>query len=322
MKRYFGIIVAVIFFVVAIVWASRKWTEKTVESKREQSVMKLKSDYLERVAWLRNVAEEKPYKDEMTNFLQWYFRRVNEHMNEFGGNRKFDDYLDELGDKSAAKKADKKHPDDKPDKSTEKKAAYEYTKKVFDELKGGNYAPYWTATDKGIRLDILSAGTEPVAGEQKIHMPIVVWVLPRDERVDDRGVRSVRCGAGFKANWKLFDEKGKLYGEMNVEGGPNSRVDWPERYIKFFPPMVVLGHYDIERMPVEVKNAEITFSINETTPTSGSLNVSFVWKVEVPSEWKLAKGETWKGATDSIRPEEEIDPSKAEGAKPEGAKKK
>ncbi len=313
MKRYFGIIVAVIFVVVAIVWATRKWTQKEAETQRDQAMLKLRADYLERVAWLRVVPDEKAYKDEIQTFLRWYFKGVTDHINKFQGNRKFDDYLLELEERKSKKGAqytEYEAPSRQGDRTDEKKAVYEYTRKVFDDLQGGNYAPYWTATDRGVRLDLMSAGVERVSGEEKIHMPLVVWGLPREEKVDDKGTRSVRCSAAFRFNWKLFDEKGKLIAEIPGEGGPDSRVEWPERYIKYFPPLVLLGHYDVDKVPQEAKTAEITFTISGRSATGGDVTANYLWKLDVPAEWKLAAGETWKGAQESIRPEEEIDPSK------------
>lgn len=310
MKRYFGIIVAIIGVVAAIVWTMQKFEKTSTEAQKEASLLKLRADYLERIAWLRNVPEEKAYKDEMQTLMRWYFKEVTDHLNKYGGNRKFEDYLEELeerGKKNPQAKFDE-YAQPTRDRTDEKKAVYEYTRKVFDLLKGGNYQPYWTGTSQGIRFDLLSADTMNVGGEDKIHLPVVVWGLPRDERVDDRNVRRVTCNASFRFNWKLFDEKGKLLGEMPGEGGPDSRVDWPERYIKFFPPMVVIGHYDIEKLPAEVKNVEITFTISARSPTGGDLNANYVWKLEPPAAWKLAPGETWKGAQESIRPEEEINP--------------
>ncbi|MEW6434181.1 MAG: hypothetical protein AB1730_21990 [Myxococcota bacterium] len=308
MKRYFGIIVAIIGVVAAIFWTMRKFERQTADAQKEQAMLKLRADYLERIAWLRNVPDEKAYKDEIGTLLRWYFKETTEILNKYGGNRKFDDYLEEL--ESRAKKTQKVEEYTSPgkDKNEEKRAVYEYTRAVFDLMKSGNYAPYWTATDQGVRFDLLSADTIQEGGETKIHMPIVVWGLPRDERVDDKGIHRVTCNASFRFNWKLFDEKGKLLGEMPGEGGPDSRVDWPERFIKFFPPMTLLGHYDIEKLPAEVKNVEITFTISARSPTGGDMNLNYVWKLEPPAAWKLGSGETWKGAQESIRPEEEINP--------------
>lgn len=308
MKRYFGIIVAIIGVTAAIFWTMRKWDLKTAEALKEQATLKLRADYLERIPAVRNVPDEKAYKDEIQTLLRWYFKEVTDHLNKYGGNRKFEEYLEELEERGKKGQKFDEYSGPGKDRTDEKKAVYEYTRKVFDQMKGGSYSPYWTATSQGIRFDLLSADTMNVGGEDKIHFPVVVWGLPREERVDDNKIRRVSCNASFRFNWKLFDEKGKLLGEMPGEGGPDSRVDWPERYIKFFPPMVVFGHYDIEKLPAEVKNVEITFSISARSQTGGDINASYVWKLEPPAAWKLGAGEAWKGAQESIRPEDEINP--------------
>lgn len=306
MKRYFGIIVAIIFAVVAIVYVKNKWTENAAEAASVQDVALLRAAYLERIAWLRVVPDQKAYTDELQTFMRWYFKEVTEHFNKFGGNRNFDDYLVELETKTATKKTD-----DDP-RVGDRKAVYDYTRKVFDQFKSGTYSPFWSSTQNGIRFDLLSASAQQVGPDQKIHLPLVVWGLPREERIDDKKTKRVIVNSSFKFNWKLFDEKGKLLGEMTSEGGPDSRVDWPERYVKYFPPMVVLGHYDVDKVPQEAKTAEITFSVSGRSPTGGDVRANYLWKLDVPAEWKLAAGETWKGATESIRPQEEIDPKRAQ----------
>ena len=185
-------------------------------------------------------------------------------MNKHGGNREFDDYLKELETRSA-----KSTKDDDGGKMDEKKAVYAYTRKVFDSLKKKDYAPWWTATDKGIRFDIITADTVRIGPDEKIHLPLVVWGLPRDERTDDKGVKRVTVNASFKFNWKLYDEKQKLIAEIPGEGGPDSRVDVPDRFVKFFPPSVVLGQYDIDKLPAETKTADIEWSISARSPTGG-----------------------------------------------------
>ncbi len=304
MKRYLGIIVAIVFVAVAIVFTTRTWEEKTTEGRREASAAKLKADYLERVAWLRVVPDQKAYTDEIGTFLRWYFKEVTEHVNEFRLNRNFDDYLAELEVKGNRKVSEYEAP--AKDRTADKKASYEYTRKLFDQFKSGNYAPWWTGTSNGIRLDILSADS---LGD-KIHLPLVAWGLPREERVDERKVRRLVVNGTFRFNWKLFDEKGKLIAEIPGEGGPDSRVDWPERYIKFFPPMVVFGHYDIDKLPAQTKTVEISWTISARSPSGGDIMASYGWKGDAPADWKLPAGQEWKGAQESIRSEEEIDPNK------------
>jgi hypothetical protein len=311
--RYLGIVIAVVGVIAGIVFAKNKWTDNVAEHDKKLAFQKLRGDYLERVAWLRSAPDEK-YRDEMQTFLRWYFKEVGEQLNKFGGNRKFDDYLQELDRKAASKASNDvseyEGPSRSADKTSEKKAAFEYTMKQFELFKSGNYAPFWTANDKGLRLDVLLPTTANVAGESVVRMPVVAWGLPREDKVDDRGTRRVVTNGSFRFNWKLFDEKDKLVAEVPGEGGPDSRVDWPERYIRWFPPMVVFGHFDMPKLPPEVKRAELTFSISARSPSGGDINAQYLWKMDVPAEWKLGAGETWKGAQESIRPEEEINPQK------------
>jgi hypothetical protein len=307
MKRYFGVIVAFVFVLGAIVFSYRKWDEKTKDTAQALALAKLRVDYAERVAFVKTNPTEKGYKDEVDTFFRWYFKEVNEHLNKFGGNRNFDDYLKEL-DERAGKPG-------RNEKLDEKKEVYEYVKKQFDQFKSNQYQPLWTSTQNGVRFDIVTANLVQSGGEPKVRYQVVVWGLPREERTDERGTKSVRTNGSFAIAWKMFDEKMKLHSEMNAQGDPSSKVDWGERYIKFFPPGLVFGHYDVDLMPAEVKAVEITFTVSARSPTGGDIRSEYLWKLDAPAEWKLKTGESWKGAGESVRPEEEINARVEKGGK-------
>jgi hypothetical protein len=320
MKRYFGVVFAIGFVIAGIVFAYKKYDTKTTEAARDLNVERIRADFLDRVGWIRVNPDEKTYKDEVTTFLRWYFKEVNEHQNKYGGNKNFDDYLTELNERGAKSKKDERLDD--------KKVTYEYVRKIFDQLKSGSYSPMATFTNNGIRMDILSTNRVMDGADEKVRYQLVIWGIPRELRIDDRGTKKVVANASFTIGWKLFDEKGKLLGEMNASGDPASRIDWPERYVKFFPPGIMIGHYDVDLMPSEfppekdakkkdpipLKAVEIAFNINSRTPSGGNINAAYTWKLDVPMEWKLRAGQEWKGAQESIRPEEEIDPAKREKA--------
>src|SRR3990167_1452513 len=121
MKRYFGIIVAVLGVSAGILFTMRKWDAKNAESARELSVARIRADYLERAPWLRVIPDQKLYIDENQTFMTWYFKEVTEHLNKHGGNRNFDDHLDELEARSAKSKKD-----DDGSGMDKKKEVYEY----------------------------------------------------------------------------------------------------------------------------------------------------------------------------------------------------
>ncbi len=316
MKRSFGLIVGIVFFVALIVFGSRRISEKTAEAAKATALGKLKTEYAERVAWVRLNPDEKSYRDEVQNFFGWYFKEVNEFINKHGGNRKFDDYLQELAERQPKAGKGGKGGDD--DKDKDKRAIYDVVRKQFDEFNSRNYSPLWTATDHGIRLDVVTASAISSGGEKKIRFQLVVWGLPREERVNDKNVRSVRAMGSFNVNAKLFDAKDKLAGEFSISGDPGEKVEWPERFVPFFPSQIVLGHYDVDLLMAEAVKTEITFTISSRSPSGGEIVANLVWKLDVPAEWKLAAGEKWKGATDSVRPEEEIN----EKVQPAGGKGK
>jgi hypothetical protein len=96
MKRYLGVIFGIIAFCVGVGVAYNKYKKVQIDAEREVDAARLKAEYLERVGWIRSNPDEKTYKDEVSTFFRWYFKGVNEHLNRFGGNREFDEYLSEL----------------------------------------------------------------------------------------------------------------------------------------------------------------------------------------------------------------------------------
>lgn len=310
MKQYLGIVIAVVGVGLAGYSGYSKYKTKMEDAMREGNFARIQRDYLERVGWIRSNPDEKAYKDEVQTFFRWYFREINDHVNRFHGNPKFDGYLAEL---------DKREKTGRDSQINEKRAAFDSLKKVFDEMRQGNYRPEFSASDKGMRLDVLPTTVQGAGSSAKIRFPIVLWGAQRelrDESTSAAGVvatnrRRMQTSSQFNVTWRLIDEKGKLLGEMTAAGDPLMKIDHPEVFIAEFPPQMVLGYYEFDLVPAEVARIEINFSVNSRSPSGGDAYASFPWKFDAPPAWKLKPGETWSGAQESVRPEEEIDPSKA-----------
>jgi hypothetical protein len=300
MKGIWGFILLVVAVVIGGVIVWNKYEKKTVEANRTADADRIQKEYLERVAWIRSNPDDRAYRDEVGTFFRWYFKEINEHHNRFSGNKNFDGYLEEI-EKRSERLSEAQ--------ITERKRVHEYVKATFERFRSGSYSPIFTASSAGLRFDIVSADVKAVGGEQKIHMPIVLWGAQRELREDQNRVRRMVTSATFGATWRLYDPKGKLYGEMSVSGDPTSRVDWPERFIPEFPAQVVLGEYDLDLLPAEVARVEMDFVVTSRSPSGGEARGTFQWKLDVPNEWKLKQGEAWKGATEDVRPPEEIEPT-------------
>lgn len=300
MKRYFGVIVLIAGVLLAAVMSYRTASGKAREAQREADAQRIQAEYLERVGWMRANPDEASYREELKPFLKNYFDQVDEHLTRFGGNKQFDGYLQEL---------EKRAETSKDERAGDRKAYYEYTRKLFDSLREGRYRPVWTATDKGMRLDVVSSDVIMVMGRPQVRLQLVLWGAQRMLK-DEGKVKKMMTSASFNTVWKLTDAKGKLLGEMRG-ADPAMKVDFPERFIAQFPPQMVLGHYDLDLMPSEVAKMEMTIGVNSRSASGGDAAANYVWKLDVPSDWKLGAGETWEGATQEERPEEEIDPSKS-----------
>ncbi|HEX8824694.1 MAG TPA: hypothetical protein VF794_32540 [Archangium sp.] len=299
MKRYFGLIVVIGGILIAAVMTYRTSSARALEAQREADFTRIQKDYLERVGWIRTNPDPASYNQEINSFFKGYFEQVSSHQGRYKLSKEFDAYLVELDKRG-----------DKDERAQDKKAFYDYTRKVFDQMREGRYKPMWSATDKGMRLDVLSSDVVMVLKKPQVRLQLVLWGAQREERVDGK-VKKMVTSASFKTQWKLTDEKGKLIGEMNGDD-PSMKVDFPERFIAEFPPQMVLGHYDMDLVPSEVKKMEITFNVNSRSTSGGDATATYLWKLDVPSEWRLGAGETWEGAEVSERAEEEIDPSKAQ----------
>jgi hypothetical protein len=291
-KRVLGWTVAVIGIIAVSINAYQKYRAKMLESERELNWARIEREYLERVGWIR--------------------RRFHQTSH-------FDDYLVEL-----QKKTDK-------EQVAEKKASYAYVRGVFDSMRDGKYEPLFSASDKGMRLDVVSASVKNVMGKPQIQLAIVLWGAQRelrDESIASGSVvvtnrRRMYTSAQFNVNWKLLDEQGTFLGEVKLDGDPTMKVEYPERFIAEFPPQMVLGYFPNDLLPNEIEQShkpipvsklEIAFTVASRAPSGGDAVANFVWKLNAPQEWKLGPGEKWVGAEESVRPIEEIDPKKASKA--------
>jgi len=299
MKRYVGVIAAAAAVLIGGYRIYDSVSTRNRDAERDLSMARIQNSYLERVGWIRANPDEKSYKDEVGTFFRWYFKEINDHQGRFDGNKNFDQYVKDLQAKGG-----------KDNQAAEKKAAYEYVKNYFDQFRSGNYSPVWTAADKGMRLDIAKAGIVNEGGKDRIRLSTVLWGAQREMQMEG-GLKRPVARASYNITWKLYDDKGKLFAEQTISGDPAMKIEWPERFIPEFPPQMVLGHFDLDILPAEAAKSEMLINISSHASSGGDITGQYVWKLDVPADWKLKSGEKWEGAQESIRPEDEIDPSKA-----------
>lgn len=294
MKRYVGVIVALVAIIAGFVIVSSRASDSVDRAAAAEAFAERKVTYLERVGWLRNNPDEKAYLQEVNPFLRLWFTGIEEHHQRYGGNPEFDDYLQRV--EARAQSGEKR-------KGADPKVFYNYVRAQFDALRSNKYAPTFTGTDKGMRLDVTTEETM-VAGEPHVRYRVLLWGPQREIKSDGRLSRMV-TSATFGVGWKFTDARGKLLAEMNATD-PSMKIDWPEQFIAEFPPQMVFGHYDVGLVPHEVDKAEITFTVISRAQTGGEALAKYVWRLDVPAEWKLQRGQQWVGAEETTRELEEI----------------
>lgn len=300
MKRYIGILVGLVAIVAAAGAVASQFQRRAKEAEREAGLQRIRADYLERAGWLRANPDERSYREEVNPFFRAYFADLEDWHRRHGVTPDYDAYLDEAERKEGRSGGASGRVD--------RKAFYESVRRVFDAMREGKYNPVHTATDRGMRLDVLSSDVKMAGGSPKVRYQLVLWGASRELR-DEGKTKKMITSASWDVSWKLFDQKGKLLGKMDASGDPSMKVDWPERFIAEFPPQMLLGHYDMDLVPAEVSQMEITFNVSSRSRTGGEARAVFPWKLETPAEWKLRPGETWEGATEGTAPEEEINPA-------------
>lgn len=294
MQRMVGPIIAVVGAVAIGGFLVNKHSTRADAAEKELAWTKIQRDYLEKVGWIRAIPDENQYRTEAPAFFANYFKNVDAHLERFGGNTDFDDYVKER-EARGVKDLDKH------------KEHWEFVKKQFDLMRGGRYAPVFTATDKGMRLDVVSADVEMVNGEPMIRFVMALSGAQRELREEGRGLKKMATSARFAATMEpAADEAGRKPRvsraeppwSQRIEGDPGKKIDHPERFIPEFPPQFVLGHYDLPRIPSYANRIQVTFNVGSTSSTGGSAEATYVWKLDAPTDWKLRPGEAFEGATE------------------------
>ncbi len=292
------IVAAAMCLVVYQLYSSGEQAKQELAAHKDLTRIQL--EYLERVPLLRSNPDADAYRSELPPFFQWYLGQISEHHKRFGGNAQFDGYLAGLEARGA-----------QDPNYAAKKQAFNDVSAVFKLIRENHYKPLWTATDRGMRMDILDDKIEMIGGEPTVVLPMVLWGAQREVRDDGKGIKTMLTSASFSIDIRLLDAKGRFFGGTNGAGDPAGKVDHPERFIPEFPAQTVLGKFHLPMVPSDVAKAEITFNVT-TTPSHGApVLASYKWNLDVPAAWKLRPGEEWKGAEVSERSAEEINAANA-----------
>lgn len=307
MSQLLKIVIGAVAVIAIAITAIGKYNDTREEYQYRLAKQELRSEFLERSAAVRSIADSERYDAESRALFKWYFAELGKVYNRYPAYRVAEDqYLADLD----ARKAKGSMKDDVFEAH---KASYAQIREIWDLLQSGKYAPVLTAGDASLRIDFLEFEPTTVGGQKGIKGRFVLWGAQR-RRVEEKinGVTQARIDvqASFSdVQVNLFDEKGKPVAEMSFGMPDGNFVPYPEQRMEDFPPMAYIGTFSFPSVPFEAINAEIEGGARTRGPSGGELAANFKWKMPVPSNWKLSQGQVWEGATHEER--EELAPSGA-----------
>lgn len=276
-----------------------------VLKEHELDLSRIQKDFLERASWVNVVPDPEKYRTERDTLDKWYFTQLSDHYNKYPTFKNYTKAQDEI--LKGGGKGDKNK-----DTANLKQAYYDLTKGAWEALKAGTYNPVFSQQSNGLRFDIFKVAKVNSKEGPKVRLDMMVWGAQRQMQKDTSAtgstVSKMITQAKFEGiNFAFFDAKDKRLAEMNVSGPPEIEVEYPERWIEEFPPQAVIGFYELDPIPPEPVKMEMVVTINSRSPSGVEIPGIFKFTVPIEAEWKLAPGETWKGATTEERPKEYLD---------------
>ncbi|MFN0061660.1 MAG: hypothetical protein ACKVPX_03985 [Myxococcaceae bacterium] len=291
---------------IVLLWMSQKRQEAATRATAHQSQMeRFRRDHVEASGFMRGQADEKAYREDLAPFFREYFAGLEAVYKKGGVKPDPDAFLKELSSKRPAQ--------GEVDRSVELRALYDKVRRTFDSFREGRYQPVLTKSSGAMRLDVVTAGPAKRGTDELLVFEFLLWGAPRELREDSRAnTLRVVTSASMNALWKLRDKTGKLLYEVRADS-PGMRVDYPERYVADFPAQMLLAEYQINRVPAEVEQMELTINVSARAPWGSSVTPSFTWTLDVPAAWKLQPGQKWEGLEVADRDPSEIAPPKSSG---------
>jgi hypothetical protein len=274
----------------------------TLRSRSEASAVlleraSLKREFVERAAVGRAIVPERidEWRDEAAALFRWYLGELANIRNRHPT-------------VAAAASGAQAAAEERKGKLTDKeRAGYEEWQKLADGrfalIKEARYAPLFTATAEGMRLDLLAteAGQHPAGGGPALRVDFALWGAPRRVEKDKQGdvtTTKVVLPIIFRQiAFRMFDEKAKLYGEMNGPGEPFQKLADPERWVEDFPPGVIFGSWWIDLLPREAVNLEMDLDLALRGANGNERPATFKFAMPVREEWRLPPGAAYEAQT-------------------------
>lgn len=302
MKKLLVVALPAGIVILGAVWIFSTLRERSEASAAQLERAQLKREFVERAAVGRALPADRidEWRDEAGALFRWYLQELSAIRN-----RHPTVPPAPSGALAAAEERKGKFSD-------KEKASYEEWQKLADGrftlVKEARYAPLFTATAEGMRLDLIAieTGANPAGGGTAIRIDFALWGAPRRVEKDRQGdvtTTKVILPVVFRQiAFRMLDEKGKLYGEMSGAGEPYRKLVDPERWVEDFPPGVLFGTWWVDLLPREAVTCEMSLDLSVRGANGNERPALFKFTLPVREEWRLAPGAAYEAQTREAAP--------------------
>jgi hypothetical protein len=291
-----------ILLIVAVIaiggYAVQQYVQRKTDYESQLDLLKIQRSWDERAPAAREIAGNEDYGDEMRGLLRWYFAQITDHDNRYPEQRDHEKGWKDIQHKKQVQAI-------KGPEFDALSANHDTTLGVYKQLQHG-YEALYSGSSAGQHFDLLKIEKQMHDNKPMLRIDFAWWGPQRREEVNhnqESGVVVRRTSVNATVDslsFSLYDDKGKLYGEV-TGGEPNEKIPDPDRYVDLFPPNVVLGTWWIDLFPHEAQKMDVKLTASTRTVQGHDLVANFSWSMPVKDEWKLGEGAKWEGATEEER---------------------
>jgi hypothetical protein len=294
----------------------QQYVRRKTDYEAQIDLLRIQKAWDQRAPAAREIASNEDYGDEMRGLLRWYFAQLTDHDNRYPDQRDHEKGWKDIQHKKQVQAI-------KGPEFDALSVNHDTSLAVYKLLQHG-YEPAYSGSSAGQHFDFLKVEKQVHDNKPMLRIDFAWWGPQRREDVHNNQEsgqvvkRTVVNATVDSLNFSLYDEKGKLYGEVSG-GEPNEKIPDPDRYVDLFPPNVVLGTWWIDLFPHEVQKMDVKLTASTRTVQGHDIVGNFSWSLPVKDEWKLGEGAKWEGATEEEREVDE--PAAKDGAKHTAARK-
>ncbi len=295
MRKLLAVAVPAALAIVAAVLVSNAFQRRGESAEARLERARLRREFAERAALAVGIPADRAaeWQGETTALLRWWFDELSAVRNRHPGEPRRPNGVEAAREERKGKLSEKE------------RATLEEFQRYADErvalLRDGRYAALRSASDGGVRLDLLRVepGASPEGGAPALRIDFALWGVPRyveRERQGERTASRTVVPVVFKQiSFRFLDAKGKPYGEMNGPGEPYLKLADPERFTDELPPELLFGTWWVELFPREAVTAELEVGLGARGASGTERPIALKASLPVADAWKLPPGTAYQG---------------------------